>query len=237
VRSPVMRFLGLETVQNIGILAGAKEGDLVLIVAGQGDLPSKEPGSVGRVKPALDTLRRTVAAKLGLADKDTLAFLWVIDFPLFEWSDEDERWDPTHHLFTSAMPEDLELLKSDPGKVRSNAYDLACNGQETGGGSIRINHRDAQQDILNLLDISRQDAEDRFGHMLDAFDYGAPPHGGIAMGIDRTVALFAQESDIREMIAFPKTKSASDPMTGAPSIASPEALDVLKIRLNLEDAK
>ncbi len=219
-------------VQNIGILAGAREGDLVLIVAGEGNLPAKAPGSAGRVKPALDALRRALATKLDLADKNTLSFLWVTDFPLFEWSDEEERWDPTHHLFTSALPEDLALLKTDPGKVRSNAYDLACNGQEIGGGSIRINHRREQADILSLLGITSEDAEERFGHMLDAFDYGAPPHGGIAMGIDRSVALFAQESDIREMIAFPKTKSASDPMTGAPSPAQGDQLDVLHIHVD-----
>jgi aspartyl-tRNA synthetase len=233
IRTPVLRPLGLEMVQNIGILAGAKEGDLVLIVAGQGGLPAKEPGSAGRVKPALDTLRRTVAAKLDLADRDTLSFLWVTDFPLFEWSDEDERWDPVHHLFTSARPEDLELLKSDPGKVRSNAYDLACNGQEVGGGSIRINSRQNQADILRMLGITAEDAEARFGHMLDAFDYGAPPHGGIAMGIDRTAAIFAQETDIRETIAFPKTKSASDLLTGAPVTVDQAQLKELSIRVEL----
>jgi len=231
IRSPVLKFLGLELTRAIGINAGASAGDLVLIVAGMGGLPAKELGSAGRVKPALDTLRRTLAAKLNLADPSTLAFLWVIDFPLFEWSDEDERWDPTHHLFTAAQPEDLALLASDPGKVRSNAYDIVCNGQEIGGGSIRIHDRTEQESILRLLNIDSVTAQERFGHMLEAFEYGAPPHGGIACGIDRTAALLGQGDDIREFIAFPKTKSASDPMTGAPSPAEPAALAVLKISL------
>jgi aspartyl-tRNA synthetase len=231
IRSPVLKFLGLELAQAIGIEAGAGAGDLVLIVAGNGGMPTKEPGSLGRVKPALDTLRRTLATKLELADANTLAFLWIIDFPLFEWSDEDERWDPTHHLFTSAMPEDLEELAREPGKVRSNAYDIVCNGQEIGGGSIRIHNRAEQEQILRLLNITEEQARERFGHMLDAFEFGAPPHGGIACGIDRTAAVLAQTDDIRDMIAFPKTKSASDPMTGAPSPAEPAALDVLHINV------
>jgi aspartyl-tRNA synthetase len=231
IRSPVLKFLGLELAQAIGINAGAGAGDLVLIVAGQGGLPAKEPGSAGRVKPALDTLRRTLSAKLNLADPNQLAFLWVVDFPMFEWSDEDERWEPSHHLFTSVKPSDIDKLESDPGAAVSNAYDLVCNGQEIGSGSIRIHDRREQERILRLLKISDEDARERFGHMLEAFEYGAPPHGGIAPGIDRTVALLAQETDIREVMAFPKTKSASDPMTGAPSPADPAALQVLGIAI------
>ena len=237
IRSPVLKFLGLELTRAIGIQAGAQAGDLVLIVAGQGGLPAKEAGSAGRVKPALDTLRRALAAKLNLADPNTLAFLWIVDFPLFEWSDEEERWDPTHHLFTSAMPEDIEYLKTDPGKVRSNAYDIVCNGSEMGGGSIRIHNRAEQESILRLLNIDEATARERFGHMLEAFEYGAPPHGGIACGIDRTAALLSQGDDIRDVIAFPKTKSASDPMTGAPLPAEPSALDVLRIKVDLPPAK
>jgi aspartyl-tRNA synthetase len=231
VRSPVLRFLGLETARAIAATADARTGDLVLIVAGEGGIGAKEAGSAARVKPALDALRRTLADRLGLADKDTLAYLWVVDFPLFEWDDEEERWDPTHHLFTAARPEDVALLDSDPGRVRSNAYDLVCNGQENGGGSIRIHDRAEQERIFKLLRIGEADARERFGHMLDAFDFGAPPHGGIAMGIDRTAAIFAQDEDIREVIAFPKTKSASDLMTGAPSPADPKALQTLRLRV------
>jgi len=229
IRSPVLKFLGLELAQAIGINAGANAGDLVLIVAGAGGVPAKEVGSAGRVKPALDTLRRTVATKLDLADPNTLAFLWVVDFPMFEWDDEEERWSPSHHLFTSVKPESLSDLETDPGRALSNAYDLVCNGQEIGSGSIRIHNRSEQERILRLLKITDEDARERFGHMLEAFEYGAPPHGGIAPGIDRTVALLAQESDIREVIPFPKTKSASDPMTGAPLPAAAEALDALSI--------
>jgi aspartyl-tRNA synthetase len=236
IRSPVLRFLGLELARTIGTLAGANAGDIVLIVAGQGGVPAKEPGSVARVKPALDALRRTIAAKLDLADKNTLAFLFIVDFPLVEWNDEEERWEPSHHLFTSVKAEDLVLLDADPGTVRSNAYDIAANGQEIGSGSIRIHNRAEQERIFRLLKINEADARERFGHMLEAFEYGAPPHGGIAPGIDRTAALFAQESDIREVIAFPKTKSASDPMTGAPLPAGKDQLDLLKIRV-IEDEK
>ncbi|HLF72624.1 MAG TPA: aspartate--tRNA ligase [Dehalococcoidia bacterium] len=231
IKSPVLKFLGLELARAIGALAGANAGDLVLIVAGMGGVPAKESGSAGRVKPSLDALRRALAAKLDLADKDRLAFLFVVDFPLVEWSDEDERWEPSHHLFTSVKAEDLPLLDTDPGAARSNAYDLACNGQEIGSGSIRIHDRSEQERIFGMLKISDATARERFGHMLDAFEYGAPPHGGIAPGIDRTVALLAQETDIREVIAFPKTKSASDPMTSSPSPASEEQLAVLHIRV------
>jgi aspartyl-tRNA synthetase len=235
IRSPVLKFLGLEMTRSIGMMAGAKAGDLVLIVAGAGGMPAKEPGSKGRVKPVLDALRRHLAERLQLADPNELAFLWVVDFPLFEWSDDEERWDPTHHLFTSARAEDLEELARDPGKVRSNAYDIVCNGAEIGGGSIRIHERGQQEAILNLLKITPEQAYERFGHMLDAFEFGAPPHGGIACGIDRTAAMLAQTDDIREMIAFPKTKSATDLMTGAPSPADPAQLDTLRIKVEPGD--
>ena len=231
VRSPVLKFLGIELAQAIGMNAGASGGDLVLIVAGQGGLPAREAGSVARVKPALDTLRRTLATKLSLADPNTLAFLWVVDFPMFEWDGDEERWSPSHHLFTSVKPESLADLENDPGRALSNAYDIVCNGQEIGGGSIRIHDRREQEGILRLLNIDSDTAQERFGHMLEAFEYGAPPHGGIACGIDRTAALLGQGDDIREFIAFPKTKSASDPMTGAPLPAEPGALEVLKIRM------
>ncbi len=231
VRSPVLKFLGVDLVRAMGERAGAGANDLLLIVAGHGGMPAKEAGSSGRVRPALDVVRRTVAAKLDLADKDALVFSFIVDFPLVEWNDDESRWDATHHLFTSVKSEDIEFLDSDPARVRSNAYDLACNGQEIGSGSIRIHRREEQERILRLLRISDADAQERFGHMLEAFEFGAPPHGGIAPGIDRTVALFAQETDIRETIAFPKTKSAADVMTGAPSKVDQSALDTLGLRL------
>jgi aspartyl-tRNA synthetase len=231
VRSPVLKFIGLDLAKALGERAGAASGDMLLIVAGSGGMKALEPGSAARVKPALDALRRALGAKLGLIDRDTLKFAFIVDFPLVEWNDENQRWDASHHLFTSVKEEDLALLDSDPGKVRSNAYDITCNGWEIASGSIRIHRREEQERIFRLLGINDEDARARFGHMLDAFEYGAPPHGGIAPGIERTVALFAQETDIRETIAFPKTKSASDLMTGAPTTVDQSALDTLGLRL------
>ena len=236
VRSPALKHLGLDLVRAIGKLADAHANDLVLIVAGQGGVPAKEPGSAGRVKPALDALRRHVASKQGLADRNTLKFAFIVDFPLVEWNDEEERWDATHHLFTSVKSEDMALLVSDPGAVRSNAYDLTCNGWEIGSGSIRIHRREEQVRIFELLGIGEEDQRIKVGHMLEAFEYGAPPHGGVAPGMDRTVALFAQETDIRETIAFPKTKSATDLMTGAPSVVDQAALDAVGLTLKRPSA-
>jgi len=231
VRSPVLKFVGLDLARELGLRANAQSGDMLLIVAGQGGVPAKEPGARARMPLVLDALRRAMGARLELYDPNTLAFAFIVDFPLVEWNDEEERWDPSHHLFTSVVEEDLPLLDTDPGAARSNAYDITCNGWEIGSGSIRIHRRADQERIFRLLKISDQDARERFGHMLEAFEYGAPPHGGFAPGIDRTAALFAQETDIRETIAFPKTKSASDLMTGAPSPVDPSALDTLGLQL------
>ena len=232
IKSPVLKHLGLDMIRSIGKLANAKAGDLVLIVAGVGGVPVKEPGSVARVKPALDALRRGLAEKLELADPNTLLFAFLVDFPLFEWNADEERWDATHHVFTSPKAEDIDLLNGDElGSVRSNHYDITCNGWEIGSGSIRIHTRELQQRIFDVLKFSDEDTKMMFNHMLEAFQYGAPPHGGIAPGIDRTVALYAQESDIREVIAFPKTKSAQDLMTGAPLPVEQRALDDVWIQL------
>jgi aspartyl-tRNA synthetase len=234
VRSPVLKFIGVDLARKLGERAGVKSGDLLLLVAGQGGLPQKEPGSVARVRPALDALRRALAVKLDLIDPSKLVFAFIVDFPLVEWNDEEERWDAVHHLFTSVVPEDMGLMDSDPGAVRSNAYDITCNGWEIGSGSIRIHQRADQERIFKLLRISSEDAQTRFGHMLEAFEFGAPPHGGFAPGIDRTVALFAQESDIRDVIAFPKTKSASDLMTGAPTSVDERALETLGLEVTAD---
>jgi aspartyl-tRNA synthetase len=231
IRSPVLKHIGLELVRSVGELAGANAGDLVLIVAGQGGVPSKEPGSAARVKPALDALRRAVATKLELADPNTLLYAFILDFPLVEWNEDEERWDASHHLFTSLREEDIPLLDTDPGSVISQAYDITCNGWEIGSGSIRIHNRQTQERIFKLLNINEDEARLKFGHMLDAFDYGAPPHGGFAPGIERTVALLAQETDIREVMAFPKTKSAQDLMTGAPMPVDPKALDLVGLQI------
>ncbi len=237
VRSPVLKFIGVDLARRLGERAGANSGDLLLIVAGAGGMPAKEPGSAGRVKPSLDALRRALAQKLDLADRNTLQFAFVVDAPLVEWNDEEDRWDAVHHLFTSVHSDDLHLLDTDPGSVRSNAYDLVCNGWELSSGSIRIHRREEQVRIFELLGIIPEQQQERFGHMLEAFEYGAPPHGGFAPGIDRTVAIFAQETDIREMIAFPKTKSASDLMTNAPTPVDPSVLDVLGLQLKPRTAR
>jgi aspartyl-tRNA synthetase len=155
----------------------------------------------------------------------------VIDFPLFEWNAEESRWDPSHHMFTSPKPEHVHLLDSDPGAVRSQQYDLVCNGYEVAGGSIRIHDRRVQERIFNLIGLNVEDARERFGHMLEAFEYGAPPHGGIAPGIDRLVMLMAGEPNIREVIAFPKSQRAADLMAGAPSEVEAAQLDELHIQL------
>jgi aspartyl-tRNA synthetase len=169
--------------------------------------------------------------RLQLADPDVLAICWVIDFPLFEWDGEGKRWDPSHHLFTAPVEEDLSLLETDPGAARGQQYDLVINGEEVAGGSIRIHRREVQEKVFDLIGLDADVAQERFGHMLEAFEYGTPPHGGIAPGIDRLVMLLAGEPNIREVIAFPKTQQAADLMAGAPSEVEPQQLRDLHIRV------
>lgn len=221
VRSPMARFMNAEMVKGMAERAGAARGDLILMVADQEAVASA----------ALDALRREVARRLELADPNLLAWCRVTDFPLLEWNEEDGRWYAVHHPFTSPQPEDLALLESDPGRVRAQAYDVVCNGWEMAGGSVRIHQRDVQQRLFAMLGIGPEQAQARFGHMLEAFEYGAPPHGGIAAGLERNVALLVGVEDIREVITFPKTKTASDPMTGAPSPVSAEQLDEVGLAL------
>jgi len=221
VRSSFAKNLAPGELEAIIERMGAGPGDLLLLVA---DTPSV-------VAAALDRLRRELAARLGLIDPHTLSFAWIVDFPMFEWNPEEERWDAVHHPFTSPRDEDLPLLDSDPGKARAKAYDLVLNGYEIGGGSIRIHRREVQQKVFDLLGISREAAMAQFGHMLEAFEYGAPPHGGIAPGIDRIVMILADESTIREVMAFPKTQQAVDLMTNAPSPVDERQLKELHIQL------
>jgi aspartyl-tRNA synthetase len=223
IRSSFAKYLTEEEVAGIIERFEAEPGDLLLFVADESDVVNRVLGS----------LRLELGERLGLrehADR-TMAFCWVIDFPLFEWDEEGERWDPSHHLFTAPMPEDVALLDSDPGAARGQQYDLVLNGEEVAGGSIRIHQREVQEKIFELIGLDMAEAKRRFGHMLEAFEFGTPPHGGIAPGIDRLVMILAGEPNIREVIAFPKTQQAKDLMAGAPSPVEEEQLEELHLRI------
>ncbi len=221
VRSPIARFFSEEQMGDLLRITGAQPGDLILMVA---DKPSV-------VNEALSALRTEFGARLGLTNPNDLCFCWIIDFPLFEEELEDGHYAPSHHMFTAPKPEHIPLLDTNPAAVQSQQYDLICNGYEVAGGSIRIHDRTVQEKIFALVGLDVEDAKVRFGHMLEAFEYGAPPHGGIAPGIDRLVMLMAGEPNIREVIAFPKTQRAADLMAGAPSEVDPEQLEELHIRI------
>ena len=223
-RSSFAKFLSEEKLQAIKERLEADNGDLLLFVA---DEPAKTFEVLGKLRVHLGNL-------LGLCDPDVLAFCWVIDFPYFVWDEERKRWDPSHHLFTAPMKEDLPLLDTDPGKARGQQYDLVLNNYEVGGGSIRIHDRKIQEKVFKLIGLSPEVSQERFGHMLEAFEYGTPPHGGIAPGIDRLCMIFAGEPNIREVIAFPKNQAARDVMSDAPSPAMDEQLEELHIRLKLD---
>ena len=223
VRSTFSKFLTTDRQQAIVSRLEAKPGDLLLFVA---DKPAIVFESLGR-------LRVFMAERLNLADPDVLAFCWVVDFPFVNWNEEEKRWDPSHHLFTSPMLEDIPLLDSDPGKARGQQYDLVLNNNEVGGGSIRIHDRSLQEKVFKLIGLDVEVAQQRFGHMLEAFEYGTPPHGGIAPGIDRLCMILADEPNIREVIAFPKNQAARDVMGNAPSPVEPEQLKELHIKLDL----
>jgi aspartyl-tRNA synthetase len=223
-RSSFAKFLPVETVQAIINQLEGQPGDLLLFVA---DKPAIANEALGR-------LRLELGDRLGLRDDNVLAFCWVIDFPFLMWNEDEKRWDPSHHLFTAPNDEDIPLLATDPGQARGKQYDLVLNGNEIAGGSIRIHQRELQEKVFGLIGLDIEEARGRFGHMLEAFEYGTPPHGGIASGIDRLVMLLAGEPNIREVIAFPKSQAAMDLMAGAPTTASEEQLKELHIKLDLE---
>ena len=221
VKSPAARFLSLEQVRAIASRTNAQIGDLVLIIAG----PSK-PTNL-----ALSHIRNEMGRRLGLAAPDLLALAFVVDFPLFEWDEEEGRWDAMHHAFSSPKAEHEQYLASDPGRVIANIYDLVCNGLELASGSIRIHKRELQERVLKVLGYTDEQIEERFGQLLGAFDYGAPPHGGIAPGIERLLMVLTGIDNVRDVVAFPKTQSAIDPLFQAPGLLEEEQLRELHLRI------
>jgi aspartyl-tRNA synthetase len=221
VKGSVAKFVKPVEAAEVSCRLQTGEGDLVCIVADKAAVANK----------ALGALRLEFRDRLKLAPPDLLAFGWVVDFPMFEWDEEEQKWSFAHHPFTMPKEEHLDKLESHPGEVMSNAYDLVCNGYELSSGSIRIHRREIQAKIFKSLGYSDEEAQRRFGHMLEAFEYGAPPHGGMAPGIDRLVMLLADEPNIREVIAFPKTASASDLMFDAPSELEPKHLRELRLKI------
>jgi aspartyl-tRNA synthetase len=221
VKGSVAKFVSASEAEALRKATGASEGDLVLLVADKKTVANQTLGA----------LRLLFRDRLNLAAKDVIAFAWVLDFPMFHWSEEEKRWEAEHHPFTMPKEADLSKIDSDPGAVLSDAYDLVCNGFELASGSIRIHRREIQQKVFERLGLSEQDIQGRFGHLLGAFEYGAPPHGGIAPGIDRLVMVLADEPNIREVIAFPKNQQAIDVMADAPSPAEPRQLKELHIRV------
>jgi len=223
-RSSFAKFLQPAAVEEILVRLDSKPGDLVLVVA---DQPVVVYESLGR-------LREYLGDVMNLRNPDTLAFCWVVDFPFVMWNEDENRWDPSHHLFTSPMPEDIPLLDTSPGEARGQQYDMVLNGYEVGGGSIRIHDAELQAKVFGLIGLDPDVATERFGHILEAFSYGTPPHGGIAPGIDRICMILAGEPNIREVIAFPKNQNARDVMADAPSMVEAVQLDELHIRLKVD---
>lgn len=222
--SSVNKFYNEEDLAKIIEKFGAKEGDLMLILS----------GNEHKVRTQLSALRMELGNRLGLRKGDVFAPLWVVDFPLLEFDEESGRYHAMHHPFTSPKPEDIHLLETDPGKARANAYDMVLNGNEIGGGSIRIFDKDLQSKMFDLLGFSKEEAEAQFGFLMNAFKYGAPPHGGLAFGFDRLVAILDGNEVIRDYIAFPKNNSGRDVMIDAPATIADEQLDELELKLNLK---
>ena len=225
VKSSVDKFYTQEVLQQMKAAFDAEPGDLMLILSGDDAMKTRKQ---------LCELRLEMGNQLGLRDKDQFACLWVIDFPLFEWSEEDQRFYAMHHPFTSPNPEDIPLLDSDTGAVRANAYDMVINGVEVGGGSIRIHDSQLQDKMFKLLGFTEERAQQQFGFLMNAFKYGAPPHGGLAFGLDRLVSIFAGLDSIRDCIAFPKNNSGRDVMLDAPGELEPGQLEELSLKVELK---
>ncbi len=221
IKSPLKKFLSLDTIKQFATEMGAKPGDLMLIVAGTEKL----------VNTVLSNLRNEMGRRLELADDNRLEFAWVTDFPLFDWDEDLQKYEPAHHVFSTPKPEHMEYLDTDPGKVIGTLWDLVCNGSEMGSGSIRIHDKDLQTRLFNIIGYTEDQIADRFGQLLTAFTYGAPPHGGMGLGLDRLVAILLGETAIREVIAFPKTQSAFDPLFEAPSPIEDQQLEDLHVRI------
>lgn len=223
LKSSVDKFYDQEDLKKWAELTGAEPGDLILVLSGPAD----------KTRTQLSALRMELGNRLGLRKPDEFAPLWVVDFPLLEWDEESQRYHAMHHPFTSPKPEDLHLLQSEPGKIRANAYDMVLNGNEIGGGSIRIHDKDLQARMFELLGFTKEEAENQFGFLMNAFQYGAPPHGGLAFGLDRLVAILGGQETIRDFIAFPKNNSGRDVMIDAPSFIDEKQLNELHIKLNI----
>ena len=226
VKSSVDKFYTPEVLANLAQSMNAQAGDLILILSGDDAMKTRKQ---------LCELRLLMGERLGLRDKNKFALLWVVDFPMFEWDEEDQRYVAMHHPFTAPKPEDVHLLDTDPSKVCANAYDMVCNGVEVGGGSIRIHDAKLQAKIFETLGFTPERAQQQFGFLMNAFKYGAPPHGGLAYGLDRFVSLFAGLDSIRDCIAFPKNNSGRDVMLDAPSFVDESQLEELKLNVTLED--
>jgi len=222
-KSSVDKFYDQEDLAKWAEVTGAQKGDLICVLSGNAD----------KVRAQLSALRMELAERLGLRKSNEFAPLWVVDFPLLEWDEETERYHAMHHPFTSPKPEDMAMLDTDPGKVRANAYDLVLNGNEIGGGSIRIHDKETQALMLSHLGFTPEEAKEQFGFLMNAFEYGAPPHGGLAFGLDRLVAILGGQETIRDFIAFPKNNSGRDVMIDAPSKIDKTQLKELRLKLDL----
>jgi aspartyl-tRNA synthetase len=223
LKSSVDKFFNEDKLADWSRALGSEMGDIMFLMA----------GSEEKVRKQLSELRLHIGQIQGLMDPETFAPLWVVNFPLLEWDEETKRFHAMHHPFTSAKPEDLHMMATEPGKVRANAYDLVINGTEIGGGSIRIHDKGQQKRMFDLLGFSEEEAKNQFGFLMDAFEFGAPPHGGLAFGFDRLSAIFGGQKDIRDFIAFPKNNAGRDVMIDSPSVISKDQLDELSIKVNI----